>query len=50
MGIYVQRLEHLFMRVSQVSAQDPILKNLSMMVSSTNRILETTRETGVHRR
>jgi hypothetical protein len=47
MGIYVQRLEHLFMRVSQISAQDPILKNLSMMVSNANRILDTGRETGM---
>ena len=44
MGIYIQRIEHLFMRISQISAQDPILKRLSMMVGAANRILETGRE------
>ncbi|KAK2624235.1 hypothetical protein QTJ16_006185 [Diplocarpon rosae] len=41
MGIYVQRIEHLFMRISQVAAHDPILKRLSLLVVSSNRILET---------
>jgi len=38
MGIYIQRLEHLFMRISNVSAHDPTLKRLSAMVSLANRI------------
>ncbi|CAL3966905.1 unnamed protein product [Diplocarpon coronariae] len=41
MGIFVQRIEHLFMRISQVAAHDPILKRLSLLVVSSNRILET---------
>lgn len=41
MGIYVQRLEHLFMRVSQRAANDPLLKRLSVLVTAANRILET---------
>ena len=43
MGIYIQRLEHLFMRISQTNASDPVLKRLSMMVTNANRILDTTR-------
>jgi hypothetical protein len=43
MGIYIQRLEHLFMRISNVSAQDPILKRLSLLVSTANRIVDTVR-------
>jgi len=43
MGIYIQRLEHLFMRISQVAGHDPLLKRLSMMVAAANRILDTTR-------
>ncbi|TVY82474.1 hypothetical protein LSUE1_G003625 [Lachnellula suecica] len=38
MAIYTQRIEHLFMRVSNVSAQDPTLKRLSNMVLVANRI------------
>ncbi|TVY33475.1 hypothetical protein LOCC1_G008560 [Lachnellula occidentalis] len=38
MGIYIQRLEHLFMRISNVAAHDPALKRLSAMVSLANRI------------
>lgn len=41
MGIYVTRLEHLFMRISQVAAQDPLLKRLSQLVVAANRVLET---------
>ncbi|TAQ83363.1 hypothetical protein B7494_g8313 [Chlorociboria aeruginascens] len=41
MGIYVQRIEHLFMRISNISAQDPTLKRLSQMVNAANRILDT---------
>ncbi|KAI9053863.1 hypothetical protein LZ554_002810 [Drepanopeziza brunnea f. sp. 'monogermtubi'] len=41
MGIYVQRLEHLFMRISQVAAHDPLLKRLSLLVVAANRVLET---------
>jgi hypothetical protein len=44
MGIYIQRIEHLFMRVSVVSANDPNLKRLSMLVTLANRILEAGRE------
>jgi len=40
MGIYIQRIEHLFMRISQISANDPVLKRLSLMVSTANRILD----------
>lgn len=46
MGIYIQRLEHLFMRISNMSAQDPNLKRLSQMVSTANRILETCQNPG----
>jgi len=46
MGIYIQRLEHLFMRISQVSANDPFLKRLSLMVSVSNRILDSERQRG----
>lgn len=42
-GIYISRIEHLFMRVSQISAKDPILKRLSQIVTNANRILETAR-------
>lgn len=38
MGIYAQRLEHLFMRISNLSAHDPTLKRLSAMVAMANRI------------
>jgi hypothetical protein len=38
MGIYSQRLEHLFMRISNLSAHDPTLKRLSTMVTVANRI------------
>jgi hypothetical protein len=43
MAIYIQRIEHLFMRISQISAHDPVLKRLSLMVSTANRILESER-------
>jgi len=43
MGIYTQRVEHLFMRISQIAAKDPALKRLSQIVSNANRILETAR-------
>jgi len=38
MGIYAQRLEHLFMRISNLSAHDPTLKRLHTMVAVANRI------------
>ncbi|KAL2066608.1 hypothetical protein VTL71DRAFT_2679 [Oculimacula yallundae] len=41
MGIYVSRIEHLFMHVSQSMGTDPILKRLSGIVLLTNRIMET---------
>jgi hypothetical protein len=44
MGIYIQRIEHLFMRISQIAAHDPNLKRLSMMVSIANRILDSERQ------
>ncbi|TQS36091.1 hypothetical protein Golomagni_03468 [Golovinomyces magnicellulatus] len=43
MGIYCQRLEHLFMRISQISAHEPILQRISALVSAANRIVETAR-------
>jgi hypothetical protein len=46
MGIYIQRIEHLFMRISQISANDPVLKRLSLMVSTANRILDGERHRG----
>jgi hypothetical protein len=49
MGIYVQRLEHLFMRVSQHSAHDPLLKRISVLVTAANRILDTARTSQPHR-
>ncbi|RAL66508.1 hypothetical protein DID88_006198 [Monilinia fructigena] len=44
MNIYIQRLEHLFMRITNVAPNDPLLKQLSQMVSIANRILELNRE------
>lgn len=44
MNIYIQRLEHLFMRITNVAPADPLLKQLSQMVSTANRILELYRE------
>ncbi|KAM3077393.1 hypothetical protein ACMFMG_006740 [Clarireedia jacksonii] len=44
MNIYIQRLEHLFMRVTNVSPQDMLLKKLSQMVTTANRILDLYRE------
>lgn len=43
MGIYRQRFDHLFMRISQVSPHEPILKRISLLISSANRIVETAR-------
>jgi len=40
MGIYTQRLEHLLMRVSNVSPNDPTLKRLHNMVIASHRILD----------
>ncbi|APA13548.1 hypothetical protein sscle_11g083180 [Sclerotinia sclerotiorum 1980 UF-70] len=44
MNIYIQRLEHLFMRITNVAPSDPLLKQLSNMVATANRILELYRE------
>ncbi|KAI9651074.1 hypothetical protein NHQ30_001111 [Ciborinia camelliae] len=44
MNIYIQRLEHLFMRITNVAPSDPLLKQLSQMVTTANRILELYRE------
>lgn len=41
MGILKSRVEQLFLRVSSVSAQDPVLKNMSRMVNLMNRITES---------
>ncbi|KAI1002771.1 hypothetical protein K3495_g5433 [Podosphaera aphanis] len=41
MGIYRQRFEHLYMRISQVSPHEPILKRLSFLVAAADRIVET---------
>lgn len=41
MGIYVSRIEHLFMHISQSTGTDPILKRLSGVVALTNRVMET---------
>lgn len=41
MGIYVSRIEHSFMAISQRMGTDPILKRLSGVVLLTNRIMET---------
>ncbi|POS85886.1 hypothetical protein EPUL_002515 [Erysiphe pulchra] len=43
MGIYRQRLEHLFMRISQISSHEPILKRISILVTAANRIIDTAR-------
>jgi hypothetical protein len=45
LGSIVSYLEHLFMRVSNISAQDPLLKRLSLMVTTANRIIESSRNT-----
>ncbi|RFU33382.1 hypothetical protein B7463_g2949, partial [Scytalidium lignicola] len=42
-GVYIQRLESLFMRISIISAQEPILKRIANSVSTCNRIMEITR-------
>ena len=45
MSIYTQRLEHIFMRISQISgAQDPTLRRFSNMVTQVARILAQARE------
>ncbi|QSZ32688.1 hypothetical protein DSL72_002267 [Monilinia vaccinii-corymbosi] len=44
MNIYIQRLEHLFMRITTVAPNDPLLKQVSQMVTTANRILELYRE------
>ncbi|KAK0127821.1 hypothetical protein ONS96_007324 [Cadophora gregata f. sp. sojae] len=41
MGIYVSRIEHSFMAISQRMGTDPILKRLSGVVLLTNRVMET---------
>ncbi|XMA10411.1 hypothetical protein WAI453_003202 [Rhynchosporium graminicola] len=41
MGIYVSRIEHLFMHISQNMGTDPILKRLQGIVLLTNRVMET---------
>lgn len=41
MGIYVSRIEHAFMNISQNMGNDPILKRLSGVVLLTNRVMET---------
>lgn len=43
MGIYRQRLEHLYMRISQISSHEPILKRISILVTAANRIIDTAR-------
>lgn len=43
MGIYRQRLEHLYMRISQISSHKPILKRISILVTAANRIIDTAR-------
>jgi hypothetical protein len=43
MSIYIQRVEHLFMRISQQNAQDPMLKRLSLVVSASNAVLQSSR-------
>ena len=42
-GTIVSNLEHLFMRVTQVSAQDPLLKKLSTLIAIGNRIVDISR-------
>lgn len=42
-GVYIQRLESLFMRISIISAQEPILKRIANSVSTCNRIMDITR-------
>ncbi|KAH7370772.1 hypothetical protein BKA65DRAFT_24280 [Rhexocercosporidium sp. MPI-PUGE-AT-0058] len=41
MGIYVARIEHLFMIISQSTGTNPVLKRLSGVVALTNRVMET---------
>ncbi|KAH8820559.1 hypothetical protein F5884DRAFT_849816 [Xylogone sp. PMI_703] len=42
-GVYIQRLESLFMRISIISAQEPILKRIANSVNTCKRIVEVTR-------
>ncbi|CAG8960149.1 hypothetical protein HYFRA_00010628 [Hymenoscyphus fraxineus] len=43
MGIYTQRLEHLFMRVNNISPNNAYLKRFSMLINVANRILDSSR-------
>ncbi|ORY64185.1 uncharacterized protein BCR38DRAFT_409575 [Pseudomassariella vexata] len=41
---FISQIEHLFMRVSNVSPSEPILKHLSGMVAMANRVVEVARK------
>ncbi|OBT85732.1 hypothetical protein VE02_05254 [Pseudogymnoascus sp. 03VT05] len=45
MELLKDRFEHLFMRVSQASAHDPLLKRLHTLVTVTTRIMENMKQT-----
>ncbi|OBT67994.1 hypothetical protein VE03_01579 [Pseudogymnoascus sp. 23342-1-I1] len=45
MELLKERFEHLFMRVSQASAHDPLLKRLHTLVTVTTRIMENMQRT-----
>ncbi|KFX86662.1 hypothetical protein V490_08970 [Pseudogymnoascus sp. VKM F-3557] len=45
MELLKERFEHLFMRVSQASAHDPLLKRLHTLVTVTSRIMENMQRT-----
>ena len=40
-GTFIQRLEHLFMLISNVDAHDSNLKKIQQMVATSKRIIDT---------
>jgi hypothetical protein len=40
MGLFVDRMENIFMRISTNASTEPVLKNLSQMINISRRILE----------
>ena len=44
MGIFIQRIEKLFMTISSLRADEPLLANLSRMVQVANRVAESCKQ------
>lgn len=47
MSLLKGRLEHVFLRLSSTSPNDPVLKNISQMTSITQRITDSMRTGGI---